>query len=183
MTVRVFAGWGFEADDVHLADFARQGYAHGVPMGGDLSAAPKAEAPAFVVRVLRDPDGANLDRVQVVKGWLDESGKTHERTYDIAVSDGRKIGNDGRCKEQVGNTVNVEAATYKNTVGDPLFLAYWKDPDFDPGQRSFYYVRVLEIPTPTWVAHDVAFFEVKAPDDAVLVHQERAYTSPIWYTP
>jgi hypothetical protein len=183
MMVRVFAGWDFQADDVHLADFARHGYSHGVPMGGDLSQAPGGKAPTFVVRVLRDPDGANLDRVQIVKGWLDGRGKTHERVYDIAVSDGRKIGRDGRCKVPVGNTVNVGQASYKNTIGEPLFLSYWKDPDFDPQQRAFYYVRVLEIPTPTWVARDVAFFGVEAPADAVLVHQERAYTSPIWYTP
>ncbi|MHC4369286.1 MAG: DUF3604 domain-containing protein [Planctomycetota bacterium] len=183
MIVRVFAGWDFAAEDVHLADFARHGYAHGVPMGGDLSKAPRGNAPAFVVRVLRDPDGANLDRVQIVKGWLDRKGQTHERVYDIDVSDGRRIGKDGRCKDPVRSTVNVRDATYKNTVGTPLFLSYWKDPDFDPQQHAFYYIRVIEIPTPTWVARDVAFFGVEAPKDAALVHQERAYTSPIWYTP
>ena len=152
-------------------------------MGGDLVAAPAGKAPAFVVRVLRDPDGANLDRVQVVKGWLGGDGKTHERVYDIGVSGGRTIGADGRCAELVGNTVNAKAATFTNTIGSPLFLAYWRDPDFDPKQHAFYYVRVLEIPTPTWVAKDIAFFGVDAPADATLVHQERAYTSPVWYTP
>ena len=176
--------WYFQEDDVHLADFAREGYRRGVPMGGDLEEAPAAgKAPRFVIRALRDPDGANLDRIQIIKGWLDGSGKLHERVYDVAVSDGRKIGQDGRCKEPVGNTVNVNKATFRNTIGKPLYLAYWKDPDFNPKQRTFYYVRVLEIPTPTWVAHDMAFFGVQAPKDAVLVHQERAYTSPIWYSP
>jgi hypothetical protein len=183
MTVRLFAGWDFVEADVHRADFARHGYSHGVPMGGDLTEAPGGKAPAFLVRVLRDPDGANLDRVQIVKGWLDAEGKTHERVHDIAVSGGRTIGRDGRCRKVVGSTVDVAKATYANTIGAPLFLAYWKDPDFDPEQHAFYYVRVLEIPTPTWVAKDVAFFGVEAPEDATLVHQERAYTSPVWYTP
>jgi hypothetical protein len=183
ITVRVFAGWNFQEDDVHLADFAREGYRRGVPMGGDLSMAPGDKAPTFVIRALRDVDGANLDRIQVIKGWLDDKEKLNERIYDVAVSDGRTIDKDGRCKDLVGNTVNIKEATFKNTVGEPLYLAYWKDPDFEPKQHAFYYVRVLEIPTPTWIAHDIAFFGVEAPEDAVLVHQERAYTSPIWYTP
>jgi len=183
MTVRLFAGWEFDEADVQRADFARYGYTKGVPMGGDLSKAPDGKAPAFMVRVLRDPDGANLDRVQIVKGWLDADGETREQVYDIAVSGDRTIGEDGRSQEPVGNTVNVENATYSNTIGAPLFLAYWQDPDFDPEQHAFYYVRVIEIPTPTWVAKDVAFFGVEAPEDATLVHQERAYTSPIWYSP
>ena len=183
MTVRLFGGWNFVEPDVQRADFARHGYAHGVPMGGDLGKAPGGKAPAFVVRVLRDPDGANLDRVQVVKGWLDRDGNTRERVYDIAVSGDRRIGADGRCRAAVGNTVNVEKATFTNTIGTPLFLSYWRDPDFDPTQHAFYYLRVLEIPTPTWVAKDIAFFGVEAPEDATLVHQERAYSSPIWYTP
>ncbi len=183
ITVRVFAGWDFKEDDVHLADFAREGYRRGVPMGSDLVKAPEGKAPTFVIRALRDPNGANLDRIQIIKGWLDGKGKLKERVYDVVVSDGRKIGKDGRCKKPVGNTVNVKRATFKNTIGKPVFLTYWKDPDFNPKQRAFYYVRVLEIPTPTWIAHDVAFFGVKAPKEAVLVHQERAYTSPIWYTP
>jgi hypothetical protein len=138
-----------------------------------------------MVRALRDPDGANLDRAQVVKGWLDARGELHERIYDIAVSDGRKIGKDGRCKTPVGNTVDVKKATYTNAIGEALMMGFWKDPEFDPAERAFYYVRVLEIPTPTWLAYDKAFYgdAVQLPDDALLVHQERAYTSPIWYTP
>jgi hypothetical protein len=183
MTVRLFAGWDFVEDDVHRSDFVRHGYSYGVPMGADLGEAPAGKTPAFVVRVLRDPNGANLDRVQIIKGWVDEKGMTHERVFDIAVSGDRKIDTDGRCKEVVGNTVNVEKASYTNTIGDPLFLAFWQDPDFDAQQHAFYYVRVLEIPTPTWVAKDMSFFGVEAPEGATLVHQERAYTSPVWYTP
>ena len=154
-------------------------------MGGDLTKAPSGEAPVLMIRALRDPDGANLDRVQVVKGWLDAQGKLHERIYDIAVSDDRKINQDGRCRTAVGNTVEVAKATYTNKIGDALVMGSWKDPAFDPTERAFYYVRVLEIPTPTWLAYDKAFYgdRVQLPDDALLIHQERAYTSPIWYTP
>jgi hypothetical protein len=169
--------------NAHLADFAREGYRRGMPMGGDLVKAPAGKAPTFVIRAFRDPDGANLDRIQIIKGWLDGKGTLHERVFDVTVSDGRKIDKDGRCKRPVGNTVNVKKATFKNTICKLLYLGYWNDPDFNPKQRAFYYVRVLEIPTPTWIAHDVAFYGVKAPKDAVLIHQERAYTSPIWYTP
>jgi hypothetical protein len=155
-----------------------------VPMGGDLNNAPQGQAPKFMVRALRDPDGANLDRVQIVKGWLNEDGKSEEKIYDIAVSDGREIAADGRCKTPVGDTVNVEKATFTNTIGDALLAAYWEDPDFDPAQNAFYYVRVLEIPTPSWLAYDrVAFGEIDVPVSAVMKQQERAYTSPIWYTP
>jgi len=183
MTVRVFAGWDFEAAEVHRPDFAEQGYLRGVPMGGDLKGAPANTAPSFMVRSLRDPDGANLDRIQIIKGWLDKSGKSQERIYDIAVSDGREIGSDGRCRTPVGNTVDVEDASFTNTIGDAVLAAYWRDPDFDPSQLAFYYVRVLEIPTPTWIAFDEKKFGTRAPDEALRQSQERAYTSPIWYTP
>ncbi len=184
MLVRVFAGWDFEADEVHRPDFAKQGYARGVPMGGDLNNAPQGQAPKFMVRALRDPDGANLDRVQIVKGWLKEDGESEEKIYDIAVSDGCEIAADGRCKTPVGDTVNVEKATFTNTIGDAVMAAFWEDPDFDPAENAFYYVRVLEIPTPSWLAYDrVAFGKIDVPDSAVMKQQERAYTSPIWYTP
>ncbi len=133
-----------------------------------------------MLRALRDPDGANLDRVQIVKGWLDASGALHEEVIDIACSDDRRVRNT-RCERPVGNTVDVEEATYTNTIGDALLFGYWSDPDFDAAQRAVYYVRVLEIPTPTWLAYDRAFYGIELPGDAVLVHQERAYTSPIWY--
>ena len=181
--VRVFAGWDFEPDDVTTPDFAAKGYRNGVPMGGDLMAAPDGAAPRFLVRALRDPDGANLDRVQIIKGWLGEDGETYERIYDIAVSDAREIGADGRAREPVGSTVNIENATFTNTIGAPLLSGYWQDPDFDPDQSAFYYVRVLEIPTPRWTTYDAAFFGIPLPDRVPPTVQDRAYTSPIWYTP
>jgi hypothetical protein len=183
MIVRVFAGWDFAAADVQRPDFAKIGYLRGVPMGGDLTKAPKGKAPAFVIRALRDVDGANLDRVQIIKGWLDSKGKTHEQVYDVMCSDGRKITDKQRCDKPVGNTVDVKTATYTNSIGEALMLAYWKDPDFNPKQRAFYYVRVLEIPTPRWTTYDAAFFGVELPKGIKPTHQERAYTSPIWYTP
>ena len=181
--VRVFAGWDFSADDVARPDFADRGYRHGVPMGGELRKAPKGKMPGFIVRALRDPDGANLDRIQIIKGWLNEEGESQERIYDIAVSDRRKIDANGRAKKAVGNTVNVEKATYTNTIGDALMTAYWADPDFDAKEDAFYYVRVLEIPTPRWTTHDAAFYGIKRPDNVPATIQDRAYTSPIWYTP
>jgi hypothetical protein len=181
--VRVFGGFDFAGKDLHRSDFAANAYAKGVPMGGDLRNAPAGKAPAFLVQALRDPDGANLDRLQIIKGWLGADGKTRERIYDIAVSDGRVIGPDGRCKNSVGNTVNVEQATYSNAIGDAVLGGYWQDPEFDPAQRAFYYVRVLEIPTPRWTTYDAKFFGVKLPEDVPASIQERAYTSPIWYTP
>jgi hypothetical protein len=183
LKVRVFGGWDFKADEVHRPDFARQGYARGVPMGGDLSKAPLGRAPSFMIRALRDADGANFDRVQVIKGWLDSKGKTHERIYDVAVSGGRAIGEDGRAREPVGSTVDIADASYTNTIGEPVMAAHWVDPDFDPEQKAFYYVRVIEIPTPRWTAYDAKFFDVKMPEDTRMTVQDRAYTSPIWYTP
>ena len=181
ITVRVFAGWDFVADDVQRSDFARYGYAHGVPMGGELSNAPKGKSPTLLIRALRDPDGANLDRVQVVKGWL-ENGKEMEKVYDVALSDGRKAGKDGKAPS-VGSTVDVKKATYTNTIGDALMLTHWTDPDFDPKERAFYYVRVIEIPTPRWTAYDAQRFGIEMSDEIQMEHQERAYTSSIWYTP
>jgi hypothetical protein len=183
MTVRVFAGWNFEPAEVQRADFARTGYQRGVPMGGDLRDAPEGRAPTFMIRALRDVDGANLDRVQIVKGWLDGRGDLHEQVYDVLCSDGRAINDQHRCERPVGNTVDVERATWTNSIGEALMLAHWEDPDFDPEHRAFYYVRVLEIPTPRWTTVDAAFFGVELPEGVPATHQERAYTSPIWYTP
>jgi hypothetical protein len=183
MRVRVFGGWDFEADDLVQGDFVSEGYRRGVPMGGDLWDAPAGTAPSFMIRALRDPDGANLDRLQVIKGWLDSKGETHERIYDVAVSDGRTIGADGRSKEPVGNTVDLQKATFSNTIGDALLAAHWRDPDFDATEPAFYYVRVLEIPTPRWTTYDAAFFGIDRPDNVPPTIQDRAYTSPIWYTP
>jgi hypothetical protein len=183
ITVRLFAGWDFQADEVEMPDFAAQGYARGVPMGGDLKSAPAGKAPTFLVRALRDPEGGNLDRVQIIKGWLDAKNEVHERIFDVAVSDGRKIGADGRCKTPVGNTVDVPNATYKNTIGDPLLTAYWKDPEFDAKQRAFYYVRVIQIPTPRWTAYDCKRYGIKMPANVPMTVTDRAYTSPVWYSP
>ena len=183
MKVRVFAGWDFVKNDINRADFANNGYKHGVPMGADLNAAPKGKSPKFLIKALRDPDWANLDRIQVVKGWTTKNGKAHERIYDVAVSDFRKIDADGRCKEKVGSTVNVEKAFYDNSIGAPVLQAFWQDPHFDADERAFYYVRVLEIPTPRWTTYDAAYFKIARPKDVPASIQERAYTSPIWYTP
>ena len=183
LVVRLFAGWDFTSAEVERADFAVEGYRRGVPMGGDLRQAPSGKAPTFLIRAMRDPSGANLDRVQVIKGWLDAAGQTQERIYDVAVSDGRKIEADGRCRVPVGNTVDVAAATYTNTIGDPVLSAFWKDPAFNSGERAFYYVRVLEIPTPRWTAFDGKFYGIKMPAEVPMTLQERAYTSPVWYSP
>jgi hypothetical protein len=182
LLVRVFGGWDFDPEEVHRPDFAREGYARGVPMGGDLTGPPDGKVPGLMIRALRDPDGANLDRIQVIKGWLD-GGEVRERVYDAAVSDGRTIDADGRCRTPVGSTVDVADASYTNTIGDPMLAAFWQDPDFDPDQSAFYYIRVLEIPTPRWTAYDAKFFGIEMPKEAKMQLQDRAYTSPIWYTP
>ena len=186
MTVRFFAGWDFEQGDAASPNLAAIGYREGVPMGGDLTAAPEGTAPSFLVRAVKDPDGANLDRVQVVKGWRDRAGRMSERVYDVALSDGRTPGEDGTSADPVGNTVDVGNATYVNSIGAAELSAVWRDPDFDPDAAAFYYVRVLQIPTPRWTVYDARFYELdlsKIPEEQPLVIQERAYTSPIWYTP
>jgi hypothetical protein len=181
--VRFFGGWDYTETDFNSREPAFAGYQKGVPMGGDLSKAPKDKAPTFMVYALRDPIGGNLDRIQIIKGWLDKDGKTHERIYDVVVSDGRKIGKDGRCKTPVGNTVDVKTASFTNTIGDSELGAVWKDPDFDLKQKALYYARVIEIPTPRWTTIDAFRFGITIPKGAPVSTQERAYTSPIWYTP
>jgi len=183
MLVRFFGGWDFEAADANTRQPAEVGYRKGVPMGGDLSKAPDGKSPTFLVAALKDAIGANLDRIQVVKGWVDAGGERQEKIYDVAVSDGREINADGRCTTPVGDTVDLENATWSNTIGDPEMITVWKDPDFDPAISSFYYVRVLEIPTPRWTAHDAKYYGVKLEEGDSGKQQERAYTSPIWYTP
>jgi hypothetical protein len=183
LIVRFFGGWDFEPTDANNRMPAQIGYTKGVLMGGDLRNAPLGKSPTFIVAALKDPIGANLDRLQVIKGWLDKDGKTQERIYDVAVSGGRTIDADGRCKTPVGNTVDMENATWTNTIGAGEMITVWKDPDFDPSQRAFYYVRVLEIPTPRWTAYDAKYFKVKMPKEVPMFGQERAYTSSIWYTP
>jgi hypothetical protein len=184
IVVRFFGGWDYGADEVYRPDAVAIGYRKGVPMGGDLPARPAgSKAPVFMVGALKDTWSGNLDRVQIIKGWIDEQGERQERIYDVAVSDGRTIGPDGRCRTPVGNTVDVADASYLNNIGDAELRAIWSDPDFNPKHRAFYYARVLEIPTPTWQAYDSKRFGVDMRDDVPMFSQERAYTSPIWYTP
>jgi hypothetical protein len=181
MTVRFFGGFGFEPADAGRPDVAGVGYAKGVPMGGSLPAAPAGRAPAFLVAASRDPQGANLDRVQIVKGWLDDDGARHERVFDVAWSGERKPGPDGKLPP-VGSTVDLAAARYTNAIGAAELTALWVDPAFDPVQPAFYYARVLEIPTPRWTAYDAKRFGTSPPaGDVPMLLQERAYTSPIWY--
>ena len=183
MVVRFFGGWDFEARDANTRNPAAAGYAKGVPMGGDLTNAPSGKSPSFLVGALKDPIGANLDRVQVIKGWLDSKGETHEKVYDVAWSGDRKPDPKTSKLPPVGDTVDVPNATYTNTIGASELIKVWKDPEFDPTQRAFYYVRVLEIPTPRWTAYDAKFYGIKMPPEVPMKGQERAYTSPIWYTP
>ncbi|MFY0626363.1 MAG: DUF3604 domain-containing protein [Reichenbachiella sp.] len=179
--VRFFGGYDFQESDLG-ENLVKNGYEKGVPMGGDLTTA-EGKTPTFTVRSSKDPDGANLDRMQMIKGWIDAKGERQERIYDLAVSDDRVIAEDGRCKTPVGNTVDVVNASYTNDIGDSAFETVWKDPDFDPSLRAFYYIRVLEIPTPTWQAYDSKYYGVKMDEKVEMMAQERAYTSPIWYTP
>jgi hypothetical protein len=184
ITVRFFGGWTYEQDDVYRPDAVAIGYRKGVPMGGDLTIRPvDISAPVFMVGAMKDIASGNLDRIQIIKGWIDADGERQERIYDVAVSDGRVIEEDGRCRTPVGDTVNVADASYLNTIGDAELRGVWTDPDFDPELRAFYYARVLEIPTPTWQAYDAKRFGVEMPDTVEMKGQERAYTSPIWYTP
>jgi hypothetical protein len=182
LVVRVFGGFDFTAADLDASNFAELGYQGGVPMGGDLTAAPEGKAPGFMIRAMRDVDGANLDRVQVIKGWLDAEGKTQEQVYDVAWSGDRSVGADGKLPP-VGNTVDVAQATYTNAIGAPILSAFWQDPDFSADHSAFYYVRVIEIPTPRWTTYDAKVFGVALPTDVPSSIQDRAYTSPIWYTP
>jgi hypothetical protein len=184
ITVRFFGGWEYGSNDVFRPDAVSIGYRKGVPMGGDLPKAPMGKkSPTFMVGALKDPWSGNLDRIQIVKGWVDEEGKRHERIYDVAVSDGRRISRDGRARKPVGNTVDEKNATYLNNIGDAELRAVWTDPDFNPRHRAVYYARVLEIPTPTWQAYDAQYYGITMPEQVPLSHQERAYTSPIWYSP
>jgi hypothetical protein len=182
MTVRFFGGFDFEAADANTRLPAKVGYAKGVPMGGELRTAPVGKALTFLIAAMKDPYSGNLDRIQIVKGWMDASGKTNEMVYDVAWSGDRKPDSKGKLPA-VGNTVNVAEATWSNTIGSPELIAVWKDPSFDRAQSAFYYARVIEIPTPRWTAYEAQRFGVDMPDNVPMVTQERAYTSPIWYTP
>ena len=189
--VRLFGGWAFSPDVLQQKDWVKTGYANGVPMGGDLPP-PKGKAPTFIVWAVKDTDGANLDRIQIVKGWTN-SGQIFEKIYDVTWSGNRKLarapiqnvlygGNDMKLPP-VGNTVDVKNATYKNTIGAVELKTVWTDPDFDPSLHAFYYARVLEIPTPRWTTYDAKTLGVPPPSNVPATIQERAWTSPIWYTP
>ncbi len=182
LVVRFFGGWEFDQADAESRSPAQAGYTKGVPMGGDLSAAPADKAPTFLAAAMKDPIGGNLDRIQIIKGWLDAKGDVHEKIYDVAWSGDRKPGADGKLPS-VGNTVDVENATWSNSIGSAELITVWKDPEFDAKQRAFYYVRVIEIPTPRWTAYDAKKFGTKPLPGTKMTTTERAYTSPIWYTP
>jgi len=183
MTVRFFGGWEFAEKDALSRMPAGIGYAKGVPMGGDLHATQSGKkAPNFLVAAMKDPYSGNLDRIQIIKGWMDSKGKTHEKVYDVVWSGDRKPNRKGKLPA-VGNTVDVKNATWTNIIGSPELITVWTDPDFDPKQSAFYYARVIEIPTPRWTAYEAKRFGIKMPKKVPMATQERAYTSPIWYTP
>ena len=180
IAVRLFGGWGFDAQDLDRPDAVRHGYRNGVPMGGDLKSGV-GKTPGFLVTAMKDPRGANLDRVQIVKGWLEADGALKEKVYDVALSDGRRE-YFGRVRP-VGSTVDVETASYSNSIGAASLDAYWEDPDFDAAESAFYYARVIEIPTPRWNVYDRVRLGATVPEGTPESVQDRAYTSPIWYTP
>jgi len=182
--LRVFGAWNFAEDMADSDDFARQGYAYGVPMGSDLPAMPAgAGGPTFAIQALKDPASGNLDRIQIVKVFLDQRmNRSVEKIYNVALADGRTVAADGSVAP-VGNTVDVTTATYTNDIGDAMLTALWTDPDFNPAIRAAYYVRVLEIPTPRWSTYDAVRSNLPLPTIVPATIQERAYSSPIWYTP
>jgi hypothetical protein len=181
IVVRFFGGWEYVSDDVYKPDAVTIGYDKGVPMGGDLPARKQSSAPVFMVGAMKDPWSGNLDRIQIVKGWVDAAGNRQEKVYDVACAD-RGLSS-GKCNGPIGSTVDESNATYLNNIGNAELRAVWTDPDFDSSLLAVYYARVLEIPTPTWQAIDAAFYGVETRPEVSLQHQERAYTSPIWYTP
>lgn len=182
MVVRFFGGWNFNDTDTKTRLPADAGYYKGVPMGGDLTNAPSGKSPSFLVAARKDPYSGNLDRIQIIKGWVDKKGKEYEKVYDVTWSGDRTPGSDGKLPA-VGNTVDLNTATWTNDIGTPELIAVWSDPDFKPNQRAFYYARVIEIPTPRWTLFDKVRLGVEVPEGVPLTTQERAYTSPIWYTP
>lgn len=183
MTVRVFGGWDFKAGDDKRSDSVDLGYGKGVPMGGELHRAKQGKSPTFLVTAMKDPIRGNLDRVQMIKGWRDKNGGLHEKVYDIAWSDNREPDSKTGKLPPVGNTVNIAEATWTNTIGDTQLSTVWQDPHFEIGEQAFYYVRVLEIPTPRWTAYDAKRFNITMGKEVPMTTQERAYTSPIWYIP
>lgn len=183
ITVRFFGGWDYHINDAFRPDFVQIGYNKGVPMGSDLTKVRKGKSPTFLIRAVRDSDGANLDRIQVIKGWRSQDGELHEKIFNVALSNGRQEKADGKVPS-VGSTVDVKDASYINSIGDPELAVVWRDSNFNKDELAFYYVRVLQIPTPRWTAYDAKFFSVEnIPPEVPMITQERAYTSPIWYVP
>lgn len=182
ITVRFFGSWEFNPEDANNRLPADIGYRKGIPMGGDLANAPSGKSPSFLVAAMKDPIGGNLDRIQIIKGWLDKNGETQEKVYDVIWSGDRKPGSSGKLPP-IGNTVDVQNATWTNNIGSSELITVWKDPDFDPDLKAFYYARVIEIPTPRWTAYDAKYYSIELGDEVPMTTQERAYTSPIWYTP
>ena len=182
ITVRFFGGWNLDKADIASKDFAKRGYAGGVPMGGQLKKAGSDKSPTFMVRAKKDPKSGNLDRVQIVKGWLDAEGGQHEKIYNVAWSGDRELDSQGQLPA-IGSTVDVKKASYSNTIGQAELSAVWTDPDFNADQHAFYYARVLEIPTPRWSTRDAVQLGIDVPAGLPVTIQERAYTSAIWYTP
>ena len=183
IVVRFFGGWNYQDDLLERPDYVAAAYAGGVPMGGDLSAAEAGRAPVFIVAAAKDPDGANLDRVQIIKGSLDSEGKLQERVFDVAMSGNRLPDPRTGKVPDVGNTIDLANATYTNSIGASQLSAVWIDPDFDPAERAFYYARVIEIPTPRWPVYDANYFGFELPPEVPTLNRDRAYTSPIWYSP
>jgi len=182
ITLRLFAGWGFTGEELDDADFAAQGYSAGVPMGGQLKGSCEQTGElSILVKASKDPLGANLDRIQIVKGWMDQ-GEHREQVHDVALSDGRELREDGQVLD-VGNTVDSQSATYANTIGAAEMGTVWIDREFDAEHQAFYYARVLEIPTPRWTTYDAAAFEIPPPDNVPRAVQQRVYSSPVWYEP
>jgi len=177
MKVRFFGSFDYNKDIIKDKDWLTKAYRDGVPMGSDLKKSNSNNAPTFIVQAIKESNGANLDRIQIIKGWVDENGKSQEKIYDVALSDGRKDG-----KTPVGNTVDLKTAKYSNTIGDTTFFITWMDPDFDPLQNAFFYVRVLEIPTPRWSTYDAVTLGIPVRKDIPSTIQERGWSSPIWYS-
>jgi hypothetical protein len=181
IVLRFFGGWSFEPDSVYSPYFETIGYRDGVPMGGELNR-PESGAPSFMVQAMKDPDAANLDQVQIIKGWIDSAGNTHEQIYYVALSDGRSVDPETGQPEPVSSTVDLENVTFSNTIGAVQLSAQWTDPDFDADQAAFYYARAIEIPRPRWTEHDRKYFGLDF-SEAPRTVQDRAYSSPIWYRP
>lgn len=181
--LRFFGGWDYLASDVTASDRVAIGYKKGVAMGGELSKAPTGKAPTFMITAIKDPVDANLDRIQIVKGWVDKEGLPQEKVFDVALADGRTVGADGKV-DPVGNTVNLKTGEYTNSIGDAQLATLWTDPEFDPSLRAFYYARVLQIPTPRHTLYDTIALGIDPNESGnPATIQERAYSSPIWFTP